>query len=263
MFVAFAGPVFSMGETVNFVWIGKKLGPIHTACLRSFQRHGHPILLHCFDVPEDTPEGTEIFDASQLMRRDEIVSYRREKSLALSANIYRYRLLAAGLGLYSDCDVFCLRPFPEKDWLLGWESDWSINCAVLKAPAESDLVRLLVDATANGRFIAPWWPKPKQHFYGALRKIGMGRDLSRTEWGSTGPKLLTHVVTKLGLTDRVLPQDAFYPLHHHMTNLLLQSGLSLRDLVTPRSYAIHLYYHTIGHNTSPPDGTPLAELLAS
>jgi hypothetical protein len=252
-----------MGETVNFVWIGKKLGPIHTACIRSFQRHGHPILLHCFDVPEDTPDGTEVFDASQLMRRDEIVSYRREKSLALSANIYRYRLLAAGFGLYCDCDVFCLHPFPEKEWLLGWESDRSINCAVLKAPADSDLIRLLVDATANGHFTAPWWPKPKQQLFEALGKIGMGRDFSRTKWGSTGPRLLTHIVKELGLTDRVLPEDAFYPLHHQMTNLLFQSGLSLQDLVTPRSYAIHLCSHIIGRHMSPPDGSPLAELLAS
>jgi len=250
-----------MGETVNFVWIGKKLGPIHTACIRSFQRHGHPTLLHCFDVPEDTPEGTKVFDASQLMRRDEIVSYRREKSLALAANIYRYRLLAAGFGLYADCDVFCLRPFPDKDWLLGWESDNSINSAVLKAPADSDLVRILIKATGSGHFIAPWWSEPKQRLHAGLGKIGMGRDLSRTRWGSTGPRLLTYAVKKLGLTDRVLPADAFYPLHYEMTDLLLQSGLSLRDLATPRSYAIHLFHHIIGHHEFPPAGSPLAELL--
>jgi hypothetical protein len=251
-----------MGEIVNFFWVGKKLGPIHTACIRSFQRHGHPARLHCFDLPEDAPEGTMVFDASQLMRRDEINAYRQEKSLALSSNIYRYRLLAAGFGLYADCDVLCLRAFPERDWLFGWESDRSINSAVLKAPADSDLVRLLIKATADGRFIAPWWPKRKQRLHVALGKIGMGYDLSRTKWGSTGPKLLTHAVKELGLTDHALPEDAFYPLHPQMTNLLLQSGLSLRDLFTPRSYAIHLCYHSIGHHTSPPEGSPLAELLA-
>lgn len=51
---------------INTVWIGKKLGPVHAACLRSFVRHGHDVVLHCFELPEDTPEGVRFFDAARL-----------------------------------------------------------------------------------------------------------------------------------------------------------------------------------------------------
>lgn len=52
---------------INSVWIGKKLGPVHAACLRSFVRHGHEVVLHTFERPEDTPDGVKIFDAKLLM----------------------------------------------------------------------------------------------------------------------------------------------------------------------------------------------------
>lgn len=172
------------GETVNFVWIGAKLGGLHVACIRSFQRHGYRAVLHTFDAPADIPDGVEIFDASQLLSRHEIVAYKREKSLALTAN---YRLLEAGLGLYADCDVYCLRPFPQQEWLFGWETNGVINNAVLKAPADSDLVRSLVQSTTGRHFIAPWWSPRKKAAYSQLKKLGLGRDTNTPNGGRPAP----------------------------------------------------------------------------
>ncbi|KQU75365.1 hypothetical protein ASC75_18650 [Aminobacter sp. DSM 101952] len=251
-----------MGETVNFVWIGDKLGPLHAACIRSFRRHGHRTVLHAFETPKDTPDGVEMFDASQLLSRSEIVTYRHEKSLALTANIYRYRLLQAGLGIYADCDVYCVRPFPEQDWLFGWESNNVVNNAVLKAPADSKLVKSLVLFTSGRHFIAPWWSPGKTAVYKRLEKVGLGRDIRRTRWGATGPQLLTFLIKKYGLADKALPMDAFYPVHQAMTDLLFDAGLSVRDVTTPRTYAIHLYNNSITPTSGPPPGSPLAEILA-
>ncbi len=250
------------GEPVNFFWVGKTLGPIHTACIRSFQRHGHRTVLHCFETPVDVPDSVEIVDASGLMRLEDVFAYRSQNSFALAANIYRYRLLAAGYGTYADCDVFCLRPLPESEWLLGWESDWSMNCALLKVPAESDLVRALVDATKDRHFVAPWWRGPKRRLYAGLKKLGLGLHISRTKWGATGPDLLTYLVKRQGLESKAMPADAFFPLHFHMTKLLFEEGLSVKDLVTPRSYTLHLFYHTVG-DSIPPKRSPLAEIMNS
>ncbi|AWC24422.1 Subversion of eukaryotic vesicle trafficking A [Aminobacter sp. MSH1] len=252
----------TMGETVNFIWIGEKLGPLHAACIRSFRRHGHRTVLHAFDAPKDTPDGVEIFDASQLLSQSEIVAYKYEKSLALTANIYRYRLLEAGLGIYADCDVYCVRPFPEQQWLFGWEKKDVINCAVLKAPADSDLVKSLVQCTSGRHFIAPWWSPVKKAAYNRLMKLGFGRDIRRTRWGTTGPQLLTFLIKKYGLADRALPMDAFYPVHQAMTDLLFDAELSIKDVTTPRTYAIHLYNNSIAPTFNPPPGSPLAEILA-
>lgn len=217
-----------MSETVNFFWIGDKLGPLHAACIRSFQRHGYRTVLHAFDVPGDTPDGVQIFDASQLLSRNEVFAYTREKSLALTANIYRYRLLEAGLGLYADCDVYCLRPLPQQEWLFGWETNGVINNAVLKAPADSDLVKSLVRSTVGRHFIAPWWSPRKQSTYRFLQKYGLGRDIRGTMWGTTGPRLLTYLIKKYNLADKALPIDAFYPVHYTTTDLLFDSGLSIK-----------------------------------
>ncbi|CAN7431903.1 hypothetical protein [Aminobacter sp. LjRoot7] len=252
----------STGETVNFIWIGDKLGGLHAACIRSFQRHGYRAVLHAFDAPGDMPDGVEIFDASQLLSRSEIVAYKREKSLALTANIYRYRLLEAGLGLYADCDVYCLRPFPQQEWLFGWETNGVINNAVLKAPADSDLVRSLVQSTTGRHFIAPWWSPRKKAAYIQLKKLSLGRDIIHTKWGTTGPRLLTHFIKEYGLADKALPMDAFYPIHQKMTDLLFDSELSIKDITTPRTYAIHLYNNSIAPTVTPPAGSPLAEILA-
>ncbi|WOC15073.1 hypothetical protein [Pseudochrobactrum sp. MP213Fo] len=43
--------------TVNSLWIGKRLGAVHAACLRSFIRHGHDVVLHAYGRPEDTLDG--------------------------------------------------------------------------------------------------------------------------------------------------------------------------------------------------------------
>lgn len=67
--------------TINSLWIGKKLGPIHAACLRSFIRHGHDVVLHAYGKPDDTPEGVRLFDASKLMAEKKFL---HTKTLAVS-----------------------------------------------------------------------------------------------------------------------------------------------------------------------------------
>lgn len=252
-----------MSETVNFFWVGNQLGRLHAACIRSFQQHGYHAVLHTFDAPSDVPEGVETFDASRLLSRNEIVAYKREQSFALTANIYRYRLMEAGLGLYADCDVYCLRPFPKQEWLFGWETDGVINNAVLKVPAGSELTKDLVESTSGGLFVAPWWSPRKQATYRFLKRYGLGRGIEQTKWGTTGPRLLTYLLKKHGLDSKALPIDAFYPVHYSNISLLTESGLTVADLTTRRTYAIHLYNGSIAPNLQLAANTPLAEILSA
>ncbi len=92
---------------VNAIWIGPELGPIHVACLHSFLRHGHRVVLHCYERPKDTPKHIEIADAAKLLPAERVIRYRRSGGLSLFSNLLRYELLKSGLGLYVDCDVFC------------------------------------------------------------------------------------------------------------------------------------------------------------
>ena len=89
----------------NAIWVGRALGPVHAACLSSFVAAGHKTVLHCYELPKDVPAGVEIADARRLMPESAIVCYSKSGSYALFANLYRLKILEAGLGLYVDCDV--------------------------------------------------------------------------------------------------------------------------------------------------------------
>ncbi len=124
---------------VNAIWIGDSLGPIHAACLRSFVKSGHAVKLHCYDTILDLPLGVEVVDASALLPPENLLRY-PNGSYAISANLMRYRLMTLGLGLYVDCDVYCLRAIEDEPHIFGFESNGDVNTAVLKLPADSPVV---------------------------------------------------------------------------------------------------------------------------
>ena len=230
---------------INCFWIGPELGPVHTACLRSFLRCGYRVILHVFDPPKDVPTGVELFDASKLMKPSEAIPYEKSGSYSFAANIYRYRILKAGMGVYVDCDVFCLKPLPEMNYILGWQSHKSINCAVLGAPAKSDFVEQLFTLANDSTFIPPWFKTKEQRKLRLKKALGLPEHPSTMPWGTIGPALVTHLVKNLGLEDKVLPIDAFYPLHWDHTPLLNEPGISIDDLCTSRTHALHLFNHFI------------------
>lgn len=250
-----------MPEIINAVWIGPELGPVHQACLRSFLRHGHDVVLHVFDPPSDIPAGVRTFDASKLMRREEVIRHAETGSYSLASDIYRYRMLHEGLGLYVDCDIYCLRPFPSSDYVMGWESGKYIANGVLKLPQGSALLGALLEATGDPFYIPPWVSSGKRRKLSLRKKLGFPVPVSKMNWGTFGPSLLTHHAKALNVDRHAMPIDAFYSLHYEQTPLLFERGLSLSDLVTKRAYALHLANSLLPAGGAP-DGSPLAEVLA-
>jgi hypothetical protein len=254
--------VTTIETAVNAFWYGPRLGVVHAACLRSFMRHGYRVVLHVYEPPEDVPAGIELFDAAKLMSRDRIVPYRGTESFSFAANLYRYRILQAGLGYYVDCDIFCLKPLPEADYVFGWEDLHLVNNAVLKAPADSELVRRLVEMAEDRSMIPPWFERREQRRLKWRRRLGRPVHPSAMRWGTTGPGLLSYLVKELGLQQHALPIDTFYPLHYNQIALLTDPGLSLHDLVTPRTVGLHLYNANLKDPVIPP-GSPLAEVVST
>ncbi len=240
----------------NAVWIGRQLGPIHAACLRSFLKQGHRVVLHCFDDIADVPTGVEIFDASRLMKTEEIVRHHESGSLTLASDKYRLRLLAENMGLYIDCDVFCLEPIEMKEYIFGWDAchAWTIsdtyhdrniygliNNAVLLIPSSSELLNKMLIAADDPFFIPPWLSESRKRRRRLRKALSFPVPVTKQEWGVIGPKALTYYIRELGLTHHVADPDIFYffrPETHR--SLLNTQGLSVRDIVTPRSKAIHL-----------------------
>jgi hypothetical protein len=238
-----------MTQPVNAIWIGDRMGPIHAACLKSFLTCGHDVILHAYQDVVDAPKGVTVIDARKLMREDEIVRHRNSGSLALASDVYRYRIMASDMGAYIDCDVLCVKPLPDDEFLFGWEEDRRVGSAVLRFPAASPAMSELRAAADDPFYIPPWSRRLKLNYLKTRKALGMPLPVARQRWGAIGPDLVTHVVKAHGLAHKIRPIDAFYPVHYYQTALLNDPGISVGDLTTPRTHAIHLW-----HNRLPKDG---------
>lgn len=247
---------------VNTVWIGNELGSVHAACLRSFIRHGHDVVLHSYGRPHDIPDGVRLFDASKLMKEDEIVLHKKTNSLTLASDRYRYRILREGMGLYVDCDMYCVRPFTEADYTLGWHSHDTINNAVLNAPHDSEFLKQVLTASEDLYFVPPWRKKHKGAYARLRKALGFPIHISKHKWGTIGPSLITYCATELGLLDNVSAIDVFYPLHWEQLQLLYERGLKVDDLHSSRTLGIHLYNSALKGREIIED-TPLYEIINS
>jgi hypothetical protein len=239
---------------------------MHAACLRSWLRHGHRVVLHTFAdlTPQDIPDGVETDDAAKLMSRDRVVMHQKSGSFALAGDIFRFELLAAGLGIYVDCDCFCVKPLQDADFLFGWESGDHIATGLIKLPKDSPLIESMRKIATTRAFIAPWWPARRQHRYRLWAALGFPVPLSRMTWGTLGPLAFTHYIGALGLLECAQPIDVFYPVAFAQHGLLRDPGLHVSDLITPRTQAVHLWNEAQRKiPQAPPPHSPLWEMIHS
>lgn len=250
--------------TINAIWIGPRMGPIHAACLKSFLRHGHRVHLHVYDCPEDVPDGVSICDANELISRDALFRHRKTGSLAPFVDLLRYEILRLGLGLYVDCDVFCLRPIEDADHIFGWQMSGSVNNAILKLPRHDPVVRDLAALKDASSFIPPWQPKRRQRKW-RLRSLVGEVSFADLPYGTSGPDALTWYLQKHDRLGHAVPSDVFYPLAWVHASRLFDPDLRIEDLVTRRTVALHLFHEAFRQDSDEtiPEGSPLHRMIAS
>lgn len=227
--------------TINAVWIGSRLGAMHAACLRSFVRHGHRTVLHVYSQPHDVPDGVELADAGELLPESRMMRHSQSGSLALFSDFLRYEILQQGLGLYVDCDAFCLGPIEDADQVFGFESRNCVTTSVLKLPTGSPVLDSLSAIKDERAFIPPWMGSKRKRRYRRRARLGMPVKIQDMPWGTTGPQALTWYVKEYGLERYAAPIDTFYPVHYYQTPLLLDPGLAIEDITTPRTRLLHLW----------------------
>lgn len=234
---------------IHAVWIGNHLGRVHAACLRSFVLHGHSVTLHVYQTPNDVPSGVQLADANKLLPESEVVAHSKTGNLAIFSDFLRYEVLAQGLGLYVDCDVYCVRPIEDDEYILSWETYNSINGAVLKLPVECPVLAELRALRGKKRFLPPWFRGDRRAYYAFLQLLGLKRRLQDLPWGSVGPHALTWYMNQYDLLTKVRPCDVFYPNSVSQFSLLFDNGVDMKDIVTPRTLAVHLWYSMWGSSS--------------
>lgn len=139
----------SSNKTVNAMWIGKCLSTCELLTIKSYLNNGHDFVLWAYDdISTQLPEGTILKDASEIIPRDKVFSYRfanqfghGKGSYAGFSDIFRYRLLFLHGGWWTDMDVTCLKPLDfEEEYVFRSHHTLPLVGNVMKCPKGSPLM---------------------------------------------------------------------------------------------------------------------------
>lgn len=170
--------------TVNAMWIGKSLSACELLTIKSFLNHGHEFVLWAYDdIVTPLPSGTVLRDASEIIPRDKIFSYKYSNqfghgkgSYAGFSDIFRYKLLYLHGGWWVDMDVTCLKPLDfESDYVFRMHHDLPLVGNVMKCPKGSRLMEkcyneAVVRVNENNRD----WHLPIQILVDNVAEMGLG-----------------------------------------------------------------------------------------
>jgi hypothetical protein len=247
------------------LWVQGALGRLEQACLASFLRHGHRVSLYAYGEVTGIPAGVVRRDARDVMS-DNILPAVGEgggRSRTI-ADMFRYRGLQKGRGIWVDTDVLCIRPFPDPgDILVGYEDETVINNAVLYLRADHPVLLDAVEWSHPDR--VPYWLSRSKRFKLWARKLaGRPKPPAQFPAGAHGPKLLTALMGGRGLKHQALPPEALYPLPWPKAEAAFDGSLRLADVAGERTLAFHFWNDRIKHlkNRAPVAGSIFAEALA-
>jgi len=230
---------------VGTLWIGGKLSWMEQLCLKSFVDQGQRITLFSYDDIPNVPAGVIRRDGREVIDTDDFIKYEKKNSYALFADLFRLHMIAKNPGMiWIDTDVYCQRPLDyDDDHVFGYELPDSdrVNNAVLGLPADSEMLQAMLDFTADRFSIAPFLPKKERKRLAEARYAGTPVHVSQQSWGVWGPLMLTHYVKQFGMSERVQPLPAFYPVTFRERTLFNTDRQAVLDAITEQTTALHVW----------------------
>lgn len=256
--------------TIVSFWHGP-ISWLERLSITSFRRRGHPVTVYSYAPMAELPEGAAWRDAAEILPQSELVFYKGKGTPAVFSDRFRLELLKRRAGIYSDLDVYCVRPITVSGpYLMAYEHPRSINNAVLYIDADAPLLADLLSVFDTAR--QPLWLPyltPLRRIEVALRRlVGEKLPVENMQFGASGPMPLTYFVAKRGLESQVLPAEALYPVKYADIPALMRPGSSLDHAVTDATFAVHLWRSQLTDRGRaglplPEPGSALAKLCAS
>jgi hypothetical protein len=202
-----------------------RMSGLEVTCLKSFLDYGHDLTVFTYD-PATVAPLFRTADAASIVHPEQIFFYTTNPgkgSISGFSNLFRYKLLHEFGDFWIDTDVLCLTgSWPkEYDFVAGWESDKWVGTAVLQLPT--------------------WF---------ALESLTRCEELGdKVKWGQTGPRLVTEIVTREQLQDRLFRKEQFYPVWHQnwLEFFDEESANATFEKCSP-SYAVHLWSQMIAQS---------------
>jgi hypothetical protein len=253
-----------MLERLNSLWVGEQLGYLEQLTMASALAVRHPFRLYSYAVERlrGVPSGVEICDAELVAPYQALAHYFESGSAALGTDFFRYAMQAKGLGYWVDLDLYFIRPIDfEDEYVFGWEHEASINGAVLRLPANSEMVRELC-AIPPVNWRPPFYgPRKTAMFYWRRLTEGDIRPESY-RWGTFGPMFLTYLARKYGVDRRAKERSVFYPVTHSDWKLLCGPPEFVKAKLTKETRTVHLWRSVLSRKTgaAPPRGSYLEAL---
>ena len=204
---------------------------------------GHRFTLYSYTAEKlcGVPSGVDVRDANEVVPYKTLARYFDGGWATLGTDFFRYAMQAKGLGYWVDLDLYFLRPVDFHDeYVFGWEHETSINGTVLRLPSDSAMVRELCEISHIN------WKPP---FYG-LRKTAVfyWRRLREGDirpenysWGTFGPKILTYLAKKYGVSKLAKERSVFYPVRHRQAKLICGPPEFVESQLTNETRAVHLW----------------------
>lgn len=97
---------------IQGLWIGTTLTRFEHNSIKSYLVAGYEYHLYTYDHVDNIPAGVIIKDGNEILDKKEIFYY--EGSIAPFSDLFRYKLLLERGGVWTDCDIICVRPFPDE-----------------------------------------------------------------------------------------------------------------------------------------------------
>lgn len=246
----------------NMLWVEGKLGPLERACMRSVMAQGHRLVLWHYGPIEGVPEGVELRDGDGVMSRERLFRHVPTGSWSLFSNLFRYRLLQLGHGLWFDSDTYLLKPVVWGDGhVYGLGHPGTVAMGVFALPPDSPVLSELI-GYFDARTIPPWLRLRWRLRFGWQRARHGTFRIETMPWGNLGPNALTAMIRKHGLMGRVQGQAVFSPWRWDEADWVLHSGEPLDDRIAPETLAVHLFNQMLGDRklAPAPPGSFLARL---
>jgi hypothetical protein len=177
---------------LNFasLWVGKPLSKLEQVSISSFLYYGHTFTLYLYDMSLKVPLGVVKKDAREILPENKIFIV--DNSYGPFADMFRYHMLQSTDYVWTDTDNICLTSnWPDKEYMFGLQGGHHelVAIGIIAAPRDSKLVKNLVLHSSNF-------------------------EKKSIVWGEIGPQLFTKQIKKLGLSNHVLPAEAFYPIDY-------------------------------------------------
>lgn len=227
------------------------MGYLERLTLASAISVGHRVTLFSYEPNSLTrlPAGVEIGDARNVMSDPRRTRLLKDGHFALASDFFRYEILAKGLGCWIDLDLIFLRQLPASDYLFGWESERSINGAVLALPNGTLLEAARKIPEKN--WLPPYFGPRRRCQYWLRRAFGPVY-LEDLPWGAVGPELITYLVKAHGLEHLAQPREVFYPVRYQDAKKLYEQSETVDQLITANTITVHMWNSSLRELTKQP-----------